>query len=126
MSARLWAPPEDAPVIDREEKEKGDLRFRFGGAAEAGIEHEGFLCQPGRAQDLGLVGNLAGAGINARSRNLGDVFSPCQESPTPLLNIGPFTSFPGQERQAAFRPTATRSPLSGTAGSETIPTSTSS
>jgi len=63
-----------------------------------------FLRNPTERKPLAPTGGLAGARFGARSLNLAMFFRSARESPTPILNIIPFTSFPGRETQAAFSP----------------------
>jgi DNA-binding winged helix-turn-helix (wHTH) protein len=100
----MWASPAAARANDHEEVERGD--FNSGSEprkSQIESERNGLPARP-RARRRGwlalwpALGLLLGVGIWAL------VFRPSSESPTPLLNIVPFTSFPGRETQAAFSP----------------------
>src|SRR5262249_38798569 len=100
----IWSPPADAPVIDREKKKKDDSDSD----SEPGrkpTEHERLPLpvKPG-ASRWGLLAVLPALGLTLGVAIWAMFFRHAEESPTPLLNIVPFTSFPGRETQAAFSP----------------------
>ncbi|HEY9433048.1 MAG TPA: winged helix-turn-helix domain-containing protein [Blastocatellia bacterium] len=108
----VWSHPADAGVIDREETEKNDsdsdsgpwLRPIGNGALPLlGNEKLPPPTKP-RARHWGWLAVWPALGLTLGVAIWATFFRPAKESPTPLLNIGPFTSFPGQERQAAFSP----------------------
>ena len=108
----VWPPPTDARVIDRGEKEKDDSdsdsgpwRRPIGNGALPLLGNEKLPppTKP-RARHWGWLAVWPALGLTLGVAIWATFFRPAKESPTPLLNIGPFTSFPGQERQAAFSP----------------------
>jgi YD repeat-containing protein len=101
--ASVWPPSAGAPVINREEREKDDSDSDSELRRPIELER---LPQPARSRAnrwtwlavWPALGLTLGVAIWAL------VFRSSKESPTPLLNIIPFTSFPGRETQAAFSP----------------------
>jgi YD repeat-containing protein len=100
----VWSSPADARVIDREENEEGDSDSdseprrkpidieRLPPPTKQRVRHWGWLAI------WPALGLTLGVAIWAM------FFRHAKESSTPLLNIVPFTSFPGRETQAAFSP----------------------
>ena len=100
----VWALPADAHADDREEVEKGD--------SDSGSEPRQTPIEPeqrplpaktrairrGWSAAWPALGLLLGVAIWAL------FIRSASQSPTPLLKIVPFTSFPGRETQAAFSP----------------------
>lgn len=100
----MWAAPAASLANDREEVEKGDLNS---GAEPRKMpierEQHPLPSKPRSSRQAWwaawpALGLLLGVGIWTL------VFRPASESPTPVLNIVPLTSFPGRETQAAFSP----------------------
>ena len=108
----VWSPTADAPVIDREENEEGDSDsdseprlwpIGDGVLPLLGYERLPLPAKP-RARRWSRLAVWPAMGLTLAVAIWALVFRSARESPTPLLNIIPFTSFPGRETQAAFSP----------------------
>ena len=108
----VWSPPADARVIDREETEKDDydsdsgpwLRPSGNGALSLlGSESLPPPTKP-RVRHWGGLAIWSALGLTLGVAIWAIFFRPPKMSPAPILNIVPFTSFPGRETQAAFSP----------------------
>jgi len=103
-SGPVWTPLADARVIDLEEMEK-DNSDSNSGLRHGTIEFEKLsLLNKPRASRRVWLAILPALGLTLGVAIWAMFFRPAKESPTPLLNIVPFTSFPGRETQAAFSP----------------------
>lgn len=100
----VWALSADARVIDREEREKHDSDSDSEPRRRP-IDHEKIPppTKP-RASRWGLLAVWPALGLTLGVAIWAMFFRSARESPTQLLNIVPFTSFPGRETQAAFSP----------------------
>src|SRR5215510_6769248 len=100
----VWSSPADARVIDLEEKGKGDSDSDSEPRRKPiEIERLPLPAKP-RARRLGWLAIWPALGLTLGVAIWAMFFRPPKESPTPLLNIVPFTSFSGRETQAAFSP----------------------
>jgi Tol biopolymer transport system component/DNA-binding winged helix-turn-helix (wHTH) protein len=110
----VWAPPADAPLIDPEEKEKNDsdsdsdseprqTPSEYGALPLIGYERLPLPAKPS-ARRLGWLAIWPALGLTIGVAIWAMFFRSPKEYPFAVLNIVPFTSFPGRETQAAFSP----------------------
>src|SRR5262245_43107196 len=100
----VWSSPADARVIDLEENGKDDSDSDSEPRRKP-IEPESLplLTRP-RASRWGWLAIWPALGLTLGLAIWAMFFRSPKVSQTPLLNIVPFTSFPGRETQAAFSP----------------------
>ena len=99
-----WAPPSVLSVIDQEESAK-DYPDSDSESRRGLMEFEGAsLPAKLRASHWVWLAVWPALGLALGVAIWAMFFRPAKVSPAPLLNIVPFTSFPGRETQAAFSP----------------------